>query len=264
MRKEILGSHTLYQGDTNEIMEQLVKENVKVDFVLTSPPYNAFRNDYYTGSGDINDSKDNEEYKDWLVSHFILYDKLLEKCGLVIYNLNYLSNKKNTAGNLYRNITAIEDGSPFILIDVICWKKPGAMPIREARLTRVWENVFIFMRKDEWESFHKKYKDVLTGKKNYIEAPNNDKTNDINKACFSSDLVYQLLDIYKTKDNAVILDNFMGTGTTSVGCEKIGYKSIGIELCEDTYNYSLERVKNYIGSFEDLEETNLFNWENKL
>ena len=46
--------------------------------------------------------------------------------------------------------------------------------------------------------------------------------------------------------------------------KKIGYKSIGIELCEDTYNYSLERVKNYIGSFEDLEETNLFNWENKL
>jgi site-specific DNA-methyltransferase (adenine-specific) len=172
-----------------------------------------------------------------------------------------MSSLKNNASNLFRVITEIEDKSNFVLIEQICWKKKNGTPSKEARLTRVWENVFIFIRKSDWKSFHQKYKNILVGKPNYIEAPNNDFANDINKACFSSSMVEQLLTLYGANENSLVLDNFMGTGTTSIGCEKIGCSSIGIELDKATFDFSKERIKEYIGDFGALKEENIFNIE---
>ena len=33
--------YELYQGDCLEVMDRLIKQNVKVDMVLTDPPYNV-------------------------------------------------------------------------------------------------------------------------------------------------------------------------------------------------------------------------------
>ena len=258
---EKIGNHTLLNDDTNVGLKYLIDKKTKVDYILTSPPYNAFRTDFYKGSNKINDSKDNDEYKEWLVSHFLEYDKILKKNGVIIYNINYMSSLKNNASNLFRVITEIEDKSNFVLIEQICWKKRNGTPSREARLTRVWENVFIFIRKSDWKSFHQKYKNILVGKPNYIEAPNNDFANDINKACFSSSMVEQLLTLYGANENSLVLENFMGTGTTAIGCEKIGCSSIGIELDKATFDFSKERIKEYIGDFGALKEENIFNIE---
>ena len=259
MIENVIGKHTLFNADTNDGMQLMYEVGWEVDYILTSPPYNAHRTDFYNGTTRINDSKDNEEYKQWLVSHFKAYDMLLKKDGVIIYNINYMSSLKNNTSNLFRIITEIEDKTNFVLIEQICWKKINGTPSKEARLTRTWENVFIFIRKDDWKTFHQKYKDILVGKPNYIEAPNNDFANDINKACFSSSMVEQLLRLYGANKDSLVLDNFMGTGTTAIGCEKIGCSSVGIELDEAGYKFSLERIKAHIGDFETLKETNLFN-----
>lgn len=260
---EKIGKHILINDDTNTGMDYLYENtDFQFNFILTSPPYNAHRTDFYNGSDKINDSKDNEEYKKWLISHFIQYDFLLKKDGVIIYNINYMSSKKNKCSNLFRIITEIEDKTPFVLIEQICWKKKNGTPSREARLTRVWENVFIFIRKSDWESFHDKNCELLTGKPNYIEAPNNDFTNDINKACFSSEMVEKLLRLYGANKDSLVLDNFMGTSTTAVGCEKIGCSSVGIELDRETYLFGKNRIREYIGAFDEVEgEENLFNLE---
>lgn len=255
-----IGNHLLLLGDTNEKMKELAEQEDKFDFILTSPPYNAHRSDFYMGDTYKNDRLSHEEHKDWLVSHFKLYGELLKESGIVIYNINYMSSLKNNASNLFRIITSIEDETDFVLIEQICWKKTHGIPSKEARLTRVWENVFIFIRKDDWKSFHAKNSVLLAGKANYIEAPNNDYTNDINKACFSSSMVEQLLRLYGANKDSVVLDNFMGTGTTAIGCEKIGCSSVGIELDKMTYNHSINRVNSFIGKFEQIEETNLFSF----
>lgn len=259
---ERVGKHTLINSDTLVGLNELVVERVEVDFILTSPPYNAHRTDFYMGSDKINDSKSNEEHKSWIVEQFKEYEKVLKKGGVIIYNMNYMSSLKNNVSNLYRIMNQVEDETDFIIIDVICWKKINGTPSREARLTRVWEHVFIFIRKSEWKDFHTKYNKVLVGKPNFIEAPNNDFVNDINKACFSSRMVEQLLRLYDANEESIVLDNFMGTGTTAIGCEKIGCSSIGIELDRETYMFSKERIREYIGDFESMENTtNLFNFE---
>lgn len=259
MIREKIGKHELLLCDTNAGMEKLQKEGYKFDYILTSPPYNAHRTDFYKGEVRINDSLPPQEHRDWLVSHFKAYDKLLKKNGVVIYNINYMSSLKNNTSNLFRTITEIEDKTNFVVIEQICWKKRTGTPSKEARLTRVWENVFIFIRREDWKTFHQEFKDILVGQPNYIEAPNNDFANDINKAAFSSEMVEKLLKLYGAKEDSLVLDNFMGTGTTTIGCQKIGCSSVGIELDTLTYKFSKERIKEFLGLFEDLDEINLFN-----
>lgn len=44
--------------------------------------------------------------------------------------------------------------------------------------------------------------------------------------------------------NSIIIDPFMGSGTTGVACKQLGYDFIGIELDEDYYKIAESRLKN--------------------
>lgn len=256
-----IGNGHTYNGDTIHVMEDLVFDNKKIDYILTSPPYNmrGHEKEMYNGAQSYKDNQSNEDYKKWIIGLFDYYEKLLVEAGVVLFNLNYISNKKNNAANLFKIIAEIEDKTAFTLIDQICWKKNSAMPISEARLSRIWENVWVFIRKKDWESFHLKYKNVLTGKPNFIEAPNNDGTNEVNKACFSSLFAEKILRLYNIKKEDTVLDNFMGTHTTAIACEKIGCRWLGIELDKETFIYGCDRVKGYIGKFEKLQKYGAYN-----
>ena len=116
-------------------------------------------------------------------------------------------------------------------------------------MTRICEFIYVFCRKDEFDSFTANKK--MIGKRddtgqsiyenifNFFVAPNNDETQDLNKATFSTKFVDNLLDRYVQKTD-VVMDNFCGTGTTLVACVSRGIKAIGIELsnkqCEHTVN----------------------------
>jgi DNA modification methylase len=78
---------------------------------------------------------------------------------------------------------------------------------------------------------------------NFIEAPNNDESTDLNKATFSSKFVEKLLKIY-AKENDIILDTFMGTGTTAIGCINMSMNFIGFELSEAQCDYAKRRISN--------------------
>jgi DNA modification methylase len=249
-----IGNGFSYLGDTLNVMDDLIMDGVKVDYILTSPPYNmkGHAKEIYNSAQSFDDHKDNEEYRDWIVNIFLRYNDLLSEAGVIIFNMNYMSAKENRAINLFQTLCAIEEKTPFTLIDQICWKKTNGMPLPEARLSRVWENVWVFIRKDDWEAFWIKYKSVLVGKPNFIEAPNNDGSNPLNKACFSSSMVEQLLKLYNVQQTSVVLDNFMGTHTTALACEKIGCGWIGIELDKETQTFGCDRIKSFLGDFKSI------------
>lgn len=108
------------------------------------------------------------------------------------------------------------------------------------------------MRKSELKSFetNKKVKSVSkTGQKyydnvyNFVEAKNNDGTNKLNKATFSSELVHKLLDIYYT--SGVVYDPFLGTGSTGFACEQLGIKWLGSEISTAQCEYAKNRIKEF-------------------
>lgn len=238
----------------------------QVDLVLTSPPYNTSRTNLsdrainnHEGRYDIHiDMMTQDEYISWCVDLFNKFDKILKKNGVVLWNVSYGSDatvNKEGIGLVWITIADIIRNTPFTVADRIVWKKNSALPINTShnKLTRIVEDVFVFCRKDEYKTYYanKGVKSIShTGQKfyenifNFIEAPNNDGSNKLNKATFSSELVIKLLNIYGKQDSDfVVYDPFGGTGTTAVGAKKFGCSCICSELSEAQCKYANGRLK---------------------
>lgn len=190
-------------------------------------------------------------YVKWTKKLFDKFDKVLDKNGVILYNMSYGS--ENTS-DMFLAISEIIQNTNFNIQDCIIWKKSNAFPntCSPNKLTRITEFVFVFCRKGEEQTFscnkeissirptgQKMYKNIF----NFIEAPNNDGSCNLNKATYSSELCKRLLNIY-AKSNSRIYDPFMGTGTTAVACRNMnnGYICFGSELSKEQVEYSKERI----------------------
>lgn len=245
-----------------------------VDIVLTSPPYNTNKKagkNRVIGNTKVKDEQyqyvrydafvddfTNDEYTDFTRRLFLAFDGVLKPNGCVLYNINY--GAENTDG-MFQAVNAVITGTPFTIADVIVWKKSNAFPNSTSsnRLTRIWEFVFVFCRKTEMKTFScnkavKSYR--KTGQAayenvfNFIEAKNNDGVCPLNKATFSSELVEKLLGLY-AKDGAVIYDPFMGSGTTAVACQRLGFDCIGSELSKAQCEYAENRLADTCSDWLD-------------
>jgi site-specific DNA-methyltransferase (adenine-specific) len=227
----------------------------EVDIVITSPPYNTSRvgaTDKYSSRYDLfQDFKTDQEYIDWTCDVFNGYDKVLKPNGCILYNMSYSSEKTHL---IWLVIADIIRRTNFITADCIVWKKSNAIPnnVSKNKLTRIVEYIFVFSRKSEFKTFdaNKKITGRIerTGQANYeniynfIEARNNDGSNSLNKATFSTELITKLMDIY-AKPNSLVYDSFMGIGTTAKACIERGMSYIGSELSKPQIDHFEEWKK---------------------
>lgn len=248
----------IFNEDCLITMREHLQEK-SVDVILTSPPYNNSRTshtDYCMKTAncrytEYNDNKTNEEYCDWIVSIFDGYNRVLKENGVVLFNISYGSENPSV---MFECIAKILEKTDFMLADMIAWKKKSALPnnVSKNKLTRIWEPVFVFCRKEEYDTFRcakqvKSYsrtgQPFYTVLYNFVEAANNDGTQELNKATFSIDLVTQLLEMYIGNDkSAVVYDNFMGTGTTAVACKGLGLDCYGSELSKEQCDLAEQRL----------------------
>ena len=244
----------LYNGDCVEVLEELAKQKIKINKVITSPPYNIIRpNSTDRGYDVYKDGMSNQEYCDWIVSIFKLYDKVLNKNGCVLFNLSYGTENTTIMNEVVVDILKFTN---FTLADILVWKKSSATPnnVSSNKMTRICEFVYVFCRTDEFYTFtanKKKIKSRSTGQAiyenvfNFFEAPNNDYSSELNKATFSTNFVYELMDRYVLPSD-VVLDNFSGTGTTMLACLSRGIKGIGIELSEAQCEEAKDRLNGIL------------------
>lgn len=246
----------IYNEDCFKTMTAMWDNGVKVDLVLTSPPYNMTkRKGGYadTGRYDVyEDWKTEESYLSWTSNLFNLFNRILNKNRVVLYNFSYSIENPSLPHKL---ITFIERTTDFRLIDTIIWKKKCGLPFpaNGKRLSRNWEYLFVFARVNEMDSYenNRKIKSVSekTGQKyyeaiyNFIEAKNNDGKCPYNQATYSSELCEKLLDIYCQK-GWTVYDPFIGSGTTAVACKRYGAHYIGSEISEDQVKFAIDRINN--------------------
>lgn len=244
----------IFQEDCFKTMEKIKESNQCVDLILTSPPYNMTkRKGGYADSGRYDvyeDWKSEDDYLKWTGNIFNEFDNILGKNRIVIYNFSYSIENPSLPNKL---VVYVEEHSNFKLIDTILWKKKCGLPFpaNGKRLSRNWEYIFIFARKDEIDTYenNRKVKSISdkTGQKyyeaiyNYIEAKNNDGKCPYNQATYSSELCDKLLDIY-CQDGWVVYDPFMGSGTTAIACLKRGLHYIGSEISENQVKYAENRI----------------------
>lgn len=144
---------SLYNGDCVIVLRDLISKNIKVDKVITSPPYNIVRPSSTDRGYDLyKDNLSNEDYSKWLIEIFELYDQIINKNGCVIFNLSYGA-ENTTCMNL--TVADIIRKTNWTLADIIIWKKNCATPnnVSPNKMTRICEFVYIFCRKKEFNTF---------------------------------------------------------------------------------------------------------------
>lgn len=264
----------IYNQDCFDTMKQMLDDNQKVDVILTSPPYCTPNDDARKNTPakfknhivfyDVFEGFESPEaYREWTVKLFNSYDAVLQKDGVVLYNLSYSVENPYL---IYLCIADIINNTNFVVADCISWKKSSALPQNRNpnRLTRICEFVFVFVRKSELNTFRttkeqygKLQNNYTNVANNFIDAPNNDildtDVNKLNNACFSTPFVMQLLSRY-AKTGFLVYDSFMGTGTTAVACVAYGCNYIGSELSEAQCEFAEKRLHGttYIKTTEQL------------
>lgn len=250
----------LYNEECASTMQKL---EGAVDLVFTSPPYNMTPRK--GGTSDVGrydvfrDWLSEEEYLQFTVETFRGFEKVLKPNRVVLYNFSY--SIENPALP-YKLVTQVQEQTDFTLVDTIVWKKKSGLPFpaNKRRLSRNWEFVFVFCRKNEIDTFDT-YRPVSsisekTGQTyyqtfyNFVEARNNDGVCPYNKATFSSELCEKLMPIY-CPEGGTVYDPFMGTGTTAVACKRLGLNCYGSEISEAQVGYAAQRLAEEFGDAEE-------------
>ena len=73
----------------------------------------------------------------------------------------------------------------------------------------------------------------------------NAETQGLTKANFSKDIPLNALKILSDKDD-IILDPFMGSGTTGVACQQLGRNFIGYEISQEYFNIAKKRIEEAV------------------
>jgi len=251
-----------YLRDCLDGMKQL--EDGSVDAIVTSPPYNL--NIKY---GKYSDDKPRQDYLDWLSEIFREGKRVLANDGHLFVNMGY-SNIDPWVG-MEVGLTLRND---WILQNHINWVKSIHVnnktsghfkPINSKRFVcPTWEHLFHFTKDGKIEIDrlsigvpYEYYEANIRGKNTTETKPNlRDKGNcwfvpyeTINSkelrgkhpATFPVKLVEDCLKL-TGKQSGIVLDPFMGTGTTAVAAQNVGWDYIGYEIDEDYYNFSMTRV----------------------
>lgn len=255
----------IFNEDCIKTMQNMKKFNHKNNIILTSPPYNTGRPSTSERSRDNNEGRYDvhldtmtvDEYCNWCVELFNNFDNILSENGVVLWNVSYGNDSTvntESIGLMWLAVADIIRKTNFTIADRIVWKKSSAMPnnVSKNKLTRITEDVYVFVRKSEFKTFNCNKEVSKIGKNgqtfyknyfNYIEAKNNDGSCKLNKATYSSDLCEQLLSLYGNKGE-VVYDPFNGTGTTGVACKRLGMNYFGSEISKAQVEYSIDRINN--------------------
>lgn len=126
--------YKIFNEDCVATMQRMIRGGYsEVDTILTSPPYNNSRV-VHTERGMENlecrydsydDNMTNEEYSNWTVGLFNLFDKILKPNGKILYNISYGSENNEC---MWLTIADIVRNTNFTIADSIIWKKKSALP----------------------------------------------------------------------------------------------------------------------------------------
>lgn len=232
----------MYCGNCLNILPELPEKLIAMTF--TSPPYNT---------GNTGKNKDMyTEYSDALLSedyYFLLYMSLNQSLrltrDLVMFNVNYMKNNQEVLDDLNFSMGHRRK-------EKIIWDKGRCQPPIGNILGKRYEEILVFTMNDGFEINNfkvnkaKKYGNLFG---NWISnlitlstAQDQTEFSSVHRAGFPINLPKVFIDIYTEKDD-VILDPFMGLGTTAIAAESLGRRWIGIELIEDYCELAVKRIE---------------------
>ena len=234
---------TIYNEDCLEGMQRI--PDGTIDCVITSPPYNV--------SLDYNNYDDNKDYSDylkWMQSVFAECYRILKPDGRMCVNIG---DGKNGSIPTHSDFIQICKEIGFLCLTTIIWNKNTTsnraawgsfMSPSCPSFPRCYEFVLIFSKSKKL--IHKG--ETTITKENFIKWANGmwtitPETKDMgHPAAYPIELPIRCIEMLTYKSD-VILDPFMGSGTTAVACIKEQRHYIGFEIDKEYYDIALKRIK---------------------
>lgn len=247
----------IYLGDSAKLLEQL--EDNSVDLIITSPPYDDLRKYGNVGDG-------------WNVGKFTdianQLPRVLKDGGVLVWIVNDKTNKGTETGTSFRQaLYFMEKG--LNLNDTMIWEKTNPMPqVKQPRYNQVFEYMFVFS-KGTPKTFNPLMVPCKCAGQDYDSTCKNmggengrtEKHFKINKEKVKSNIweiavaqnktihpavfpIQLAIDHIKSWSNEgdVVLDPFIGSGTTALAAKQLNRKFIGFELNEEYFNLANQRI----------------------
>ena len=207
-----------------------------VDLIITDPPYDISATN---GGGTVNKIKKLDKSLKDLVDA-----KINEGYDIEKFNKEFVRVMKDINIYIWCNKVQIPAYFDFYVkglgckFDIITWSKPNALPTYSNKYLSDTEYLLYF-RKGGSHCHPENYEDAKT----YYIAPINHKDKKIWKHPTIKPLdITEKVVRNSSKPGEIILDPFMGSGTTGVAALTQGRKFIGIELNEEYFKIAEQRI----------------------
>jgi DNA modification methylase len=250
-----LGRHRIVCGDSTDvnIIERLIGDSV-VKTVFTSPPYNM-GGDMYANYRDNLKSEDYIRFNLDVIKNILPYLR-----GYIFWNMSYNRNARWEFIEIMGRIIK-ETGLGFL--ELIVWDKGHGLPITSSGLlTREYEDILMVADQDTIQreidlyfvggTERKAFFNKRTGKAitNYWRVDTNKTQIDDNKACFPVNLPARGVRL-TTNEGDIVLDPFLGSGSTLIACEQLGRVCYGVEYDPKLCDVIRRRYAKFIGKEEE-------------
>ena len=222
----------LFNEECFNIMDKMIKKGVKVDVVLTSPPYNIGNmksNKIKYGTYANNNMKE-DEYQEWQLEFLDKCFKILKDDGSLFYN--HKVRIKN--GEAIHPLEWLFKTN-FVLKQEITWDMMNGVNSDKIRFFPFSERVYWMTKSPKTKLFNKeKLRDVW-------QVPSNRSRKKLGHiAVMPKQIALNCLGAMK--EDITVLDPFMGSGTTGVACQELNRHFIGIELSEEYFELAKDRI----------------------
>lgn len=221
----MLKENDVYLGDCLELMKQIPDKSI--DLILTDPPYGIkFKSNRQNYQEEIiNDGYD--KWLEMLPKIFIEFKRILTDTGCCC-----------CCGGGKTPVTAIlmiEAIKHLHLIQTLVWKKFIGLGWR---YRPSYENIIVLSKeKDNYNFF-----DETKRCSNFIDGINQDiPVYGEHPTQKPIALMERLINIH-TKESDLVLDPFMGCGTTPIACINLTRRFIGIEIKKEYYDIAKKRI----------------------
>lgn len=222
----------LFHSDCLIALEKLIQNKVAVDCIITDPPYRTIsggRNDKLSQErwwGSVLDKNDGKIFEHNDIEH----EKWLKLCYDILRDDAHIYIMTNLL-NLFE-LKDLAEKVGFKLHNLLVWEKNNSTPNRWYMKNCEYT---LFMRKGKAFPIYNmgskvvhKFDNILGNKIHPTEKP-------------IGLMEYYLLN--SSNENEIILDPFMGSGTTGMACKNLNRNFIGIELDKNYFEIAKERLK---------------------
>lgn len=225
-------------GDCREVLPHL--DGVAI--TVTSPPYNTLPKSHRPSGlhaerksgvnqwiskavGSYADSMPESEYQSWLVG-------ILQLCVDVSVGLVWVNHKIR-----YRNGVAIHPVRmfPWNIYSEVIWDRHGSMALNCKRYAPSTEHLLAFGKPHVWND---KLNKLLS-----VWRLGFDRDDNPHPCSFPIEIAYRPIES-STNDGDLVLDPFMGSGTTLIAAKQLGRRAIGIEIEEKYCEIAANRLAN--------------------